>query len=152
MTIYTDGSCLRNPDGPGAFAVICVDTQEEYAEYFPSTTNNRMEMLAIIYAVEHYCKPELFYIPTIYTDSNYALSTFTTWMYSWERNGWKRPKNQPVENLDLVQRYWNLMQNGYKANLQKVKGHNGIEYNEKADKLAKQAVKECRNIYNGNKT
>lgn len=149
MTIYTDGSCQRNPGGPGGFAVINADTNESYAEYFEETTNNRMEMMAIISAVEKYGTPDNFLVPIIYTDSNYALSTFTTWMYSWERNGWKRPRNQPIENLDLVLRYWDLLQDGYKADLRKVPGHQGIEFNEQADRLAKQAVKEHKNIYYG---
>ncbi len=108
-----------------------------------------MEMMAIISAVEKYGTPDNFLVPIIYTDSNYALSTFTTWMYSWERNGWKRPRNQPIENLDLVLRYWDLLQDGYKADLRKVPGHQGIEFNEQADRLAKQAVKEHKNIYYG---
>ena len=92
-----------------------------------------MEMTAIIWALEHYGNVSG---TIVYSDSNYCVNTFNTWMWGWKNNGWKRPKNQPVENLDLVKQYDALIQRGNRIILQKVPGHSGIKYNEIADGLA----------------
>lgn len=141
IVIYTDGSCKGNP-GPGGFGVVVCecdwgDTPENfkiinaYQEQSSQTTNNREEMKAIIWAVENYGITDL----TIYSDSAYSVNTFTKWMPGWKNNGWKRPRNQPVENLDLVQKY-DFLSQLYKFNLIKVPGHKGIFHNELADQLA----------------
>ncbi len=140
MIIYTDGSCLGNgtTKSKGGFGVVLLSNSKNllytYAEFEENTTNNRQEMKAILWAFEHYGKHGDL---TIYSDSAYAVNTFSKWMYSWARNGWKKANNQTPENLDLVQRFYNLvMEENYRANLILVKGHNGNKWNELADDLA----------------
>lgn len=75
-------------------------------------------------------------IPIVYSDSAYSVNSLTTWIYSWQRNEWKKADKKTPKNLDLIQAYWNLLNKGYKINLQKVKGHSNVEGNELADALA----------------
>lgn len=75
-------------------------------------------------------------IPIVYSDSAYSVNSLNTWIYSWQRNGWRKADKQIPKNLDLIQAYWELLNKGYKINLQKVKGHSDIEGNELADALA----------------
>lgn len=93
-----------------------------------------MELMAILCALEHIKDaPTTFTKPIIYTDSAYCCNLINTWMYNWERNGWMRPKNQPVKNLDIIKRIYQL------ANLaivEKVPGHSGVKWNEYVDALA----------------
>ena len=144
IEIYTDGSCSGNP-GPGGWAAVAVDTstnkivdvtcgREDY------TTNNRMEMSAILHALAYYGNN----IPPVivHSDSAYAVNTFTQWMWSWKNNGWKRAKGQPIENLDLVKTYVDLCEQGNQIDLRKVDGHKGIKWNEIADGLATGRLKE----------
>lgn len=143
MVFYTDGGCSPNP-GEGAYAIIQIsdDNSVSYkTEYFENTTNNRMEMLAILNVLKEYNGA------IVYTDSSYALNTFTTWMYKWAEQGWRRPRNQPVENLDIVQEYYDLIQSGRSITLYKVRGHDGVEYNELADSLVKRSIREKGSIY-----
>ena len=137
MVYYTDGSAHPNP-GPGGFGVVIVDeTTDEiidtYAKSSQKTTNNAEEMKAIIF---------LFFVAAkrgvpaiIYSDSAYAINTFTNWMFSWERNGWVKGDGKMPENLELVKAFFELNKK-YKITLNKVKGHVGDKYNEMADKLA----------------
>lgn len=132
--IWVDGSCRMNP-GPGGWgAVVTKDDKviNAFAAREDQTTNNRMEMSAILWALAAYGDVN----PVVYSDSAYAVNTFNTWMWNWKKNGWIRPKGKPVENLDLVQKYDNLVSKGYKIELRKVAGHSGIRYNEIADALA----------------
>ena len=137
MVQYTDGSAHPNP-GPGGFGVVIVDetTAEIIATYAKSsqkTTNNAEEMKAIIFAV---CDAAKRGVPAIiYSDSAYAINTFTNWMFSWERNGWVKSDGKVPENLELVKAFFELNKK-YKITLNKVKGHVGDKYNEMADKLA----------------
>ena len=137
MVYYTDGSAHPNP-GPGGFGVVIVDeTTDEiidtYAKSSQKTTNNAEEMKAIIFAV---CDAAKRGVPAIiYSDSAYAINTFTNWMYSWERNGWIKGDVKVSENLELVKAFFELNKK-YKITLNKVKGHVGDKYNEMADKLA----------------
>lgn len=141
---YTDGSTRGNgtKTAEGGFGVVLVDEDTDtiiyqYQEFHIGTTNNRMEMMAIIHALKYaYETAFMTSIPTIKSDSAYAVNTFNSWMYSWERAGWKRPGNKTPENLDLVQEYYALQQQGYIVNLEHVKGHNGLKWNEWADALA----------------
>ncbi len=141
ISIYVDGSCRGNP-GPGGYGVVVCEHNwgappEDYKvlyahqERCDKTTNNREEMKAIIYALKVYGPFE----PTICSDSAYCVNTFTKWMDGWKRNGWRRAKNQPVENLDLVQEYDKLKQK-FHCDLIKVSGHSGNFWNELADQLA----------------
>ena len=139
MTIYTDGSCLGNP-GPGGFGVIVVDDNgiviAAYTEREPKTTNNRMEMSAIIYALENYgAKDGDFFAPIVYSDSAYCVNSFTSWIKGWKANGWTRAGGKKLENLDLIKIY-DMLRQDYKIDLRKIKGHDGELYNELADALA----------------
>ena len=134
--IYTDGSCSRNP-GPGGFGVVITEdghvinaTQARYQ----NTTNNRMEMAAILWAMRNYGKEHP--TPIVYSDSGYCVNSFTIWWQGWKARGWLRAGNKPLENLDLIKEYDELYQEGYRIDLRQVKGHAGILYNELADQLA----------------
>lgn len=136
IEVWTDGSCRGNP-GPGGWgAVVVEDNNIIYctSEQLPQTTNNRMEMTAILWALETYGKLDI--LPIVWSDSAYCVNTFNTWMWSWKNNGWRRSKNQPVENLDLVQKYDSLISQNYRIDLRKIAGHSGLKYNELADALA----------------
>ena len=153
-TIYTDGSATKNgqKDNIGGYAVIALDNNENikyiYNTQEANTTNNRMEMKAIIYAFHKYgIKPKdewdfasMSAIPTIYTDSMYSINTFTNWMFNWEKNGWLRSTNLPPENLDLVQEFYNYWMQGYRIHFKYVKGHSNNKWNELADKLATNSI------------
>ena len=99
-----------------------------------------MELMAILIALIHIDTngEASFLKPVIYTDSAYCYNLINTWMYSWERNGWKRPKNQEVKNLDIIKRIYDL---AHVAEIRKVSGHNGVKWNEYADKLATGKIK-----------
>lgn len=140
ITIYTDGSCRGNP-GPGGFGVIVVEDDKviaAYQEQHSSTTNNRMEMSAIIYALENYgAKEGDFFAPIVYSDSSYCVNSFTNWIKNWKANGWVRAGNKSLENKDLILEYDRLTtKEGLRVDLRYVKGHNGTLFNELADQLA----------------
>lgn len=139
MVFYTDGSAHPNP-GPGGFGVVIVDPKgeviETYAKHCDNTTNNAEEMKAILYAA---CRARLASESAIiYSDSAYAINTFTNWMYSWERNNWTKSDGKIPENLDLVKAFFDLSKT-VDISFVKVKGHKGNKYNELADKLATSA-------------
>lgn len=139
MVFYTDGSAHPNP-GPGGFGVVTVDPKgeviETYAKHCDNTTNNAEEMKAILYAA--YRARLAGESAVIYSDSAYAINTFTNWMYSWERNNWTKSDGKVPENLDLVKAFFDLSKT-MDINFIKVKGHKGNKYNELADKLATSA-------------
>ena len=146
MIIYTDGSAHPNP-GPGGFGVIVLDNDEKiqyiYNKQFEKekVTNNQMELKAILYAFLNYgvninTNEFTNNIPIVYSDSNYCVQTFNSWMFSWANNGWIKSDNKTPENLDLIKAYYNWYQKGYRIDLRKVKGHNGVKWNELADLLA----------------
>ena len=139
MVFYTDGSAHPNP-GPGGFGVVIVDPKgeviETYAKHCDNTTNNAEEMKAILYAA--YRARLAGESAIIYSDSAYAINTFTNWMYSWERNNWTKSDGKVPENLDLVKAFFDLSKI-MDINFIKVKGHKGNKYNELADKLATSA-------------
>ena len=137
FVIYTDGSCLRNPDGPGGWAVVArnVATGEvtELSDGHPSTTNNRMELQAAIMALR--CAPEGTKV-ALYTDSQYLKNGITKWMVNWKRRGWKKADGQPVLN----QGQWMELDKLYESHtvtFHWVKGHVGVALNERCDQLAK---------------
>ena len=105
--IYVDGSCRGNP-GPGSWAAIVIENDKvidlEQSELFNETTNNRMEMSAILWAMAKHgnCFGAA---PIVYTDSAYALNSFTTWLPGWKSRGWIKTNGEPVENLDLIKIY-----------------------------------------------
>lgn len=136
MICYTDGSCSRNP-GPGGFGVVILDNNENflynYSKRCENTTNNRMELKSILYCLIKFGKEN----PIVYSDSAYAINTYTNWMFKWSNNNWLKSDNKVPENLDLIKTYYDLWQKGYRITLKKVKGHAGNKWNEMADKLAK---------------
>lgn len=136
---YTDGSCRANgnPDAAGGWAAICVDMDCEKiiiggVNQTLGTTNNRMEMEAIIYAVENRIKG---YPLIICSDSAYAINTFTKWMYNWANNGWIKSDKKIPENLDLVKKYYKLTKD-IAVVLEKVPGHSTNSWNNYVDGLA----------------
>lgn len=136
--IYTDGSCLRNPDGPGGWAAVIMDArQEKLAELHdgnPSTTNNRMELSAAIAALDFVQPGKLV---DLYTDSQYLKNAFTKrWLENWKRRGWKTAAGGDVKNQDLWQQLDHLFSTR-QVRFHWVKGHVGIEHNERCDELAK---------------
>ena len=146
MIIYTDGSAHPNP-GPGGFGVIVLDNDEKiqyiYNKQFEKekVTNNQMELKAILYAFLNYgvninTNEFTNNIPIVYSDSNYCIQTFNSWMFSWANNGWIKSDKKTPENLDLIKAYYNWYQKGYRIDLRKIKGHNGVKWNELADLLA----------------
>lgn len=133
--VYTDGACANNQGAggqPGGWAAVFVGGSS-LSGGDPATTNNRMEMQAVIEALKHV--PEQSTIK-IYSDSAYVINCFQQkWIDNWERNGWMTSQKKPVENQDL----WKEMRSLQKSrNVQwvKVKGHSGNPWNEKADQLA----------------
>lgn len=139
MTIieyYTDGACHGNP-GPGGWAFCCFDPILEKAGFEKHTTNNRMELMAIIQSFETMEKNKKY---IIYTDSQYAYKGITEWRHSWKKNGWKNSKKRVVENLDLWKRLDELVECHENVKYQWIRGHNGKEGNEKADQLANEAI------------
>ena len=132
--VFTDGSSVPNP-GPGGWgAVYVVDGEvvDEAYGFGGDTTNNRMELMALIRAVD--LVPEGTET-TVYSDSNLAVRTITEWAAGWERRGWKR-KSGPVENLDLVKQAYRAYRERPELELRWIKAHVGFTWNEYADELA----------------
>ena len=136
---YTDGACSGNP-GPGGWGVLLRATegdkilkQKELSGGEPHTTNNRMELLAAINALETLERPSTI---TIVTDSAYVKNGVTTWIHGWKRNGWKTADKKPVKNVELWQRI-ELAQERHTVTWKWVKGHAGHPENERADELAR---------------
>lgn len=146
VVIYTDGACHGNP-GPGGWGVVLLIGEQELQLYGgeKSTTNNRMELMAAIMALE---APSL--IPAdadpapiqLWTDSQYVRNGITTWLAGWKRKGWKTTAGQPVKNIDLWQRL-DLAAERHVVDWRWVKGHAGHEGNELADRLATRGAIEC---------
>ena len=138
--VYTDGSCKRNP-GPGAAAIVITTPDgavvKEFVKAFPDTTNNRMELIAVISALKAVPNGKLI----IFTDSQYTINGITSWVKNWKRNGWITSSKKPVENKDL----WvelDLLVAGHDGPLEWkwVRGHVGTPGNERADTLAQEAA------------
>lgn len=132
--VFTDGSATPNP-GPGGWGVVWVVDDEiidEACGVDAYTTNNRMELTALIKAVEMVPKGTNI---TLYSDSNLAVRTVNEWAARWKRRGWKR-KRGPVENLDLVEPLYEALQQRPGLTVAWIKAHVGHRWNEYADKLA----------------
>ena len=138
VIIYTDGACSGNP-GPGGYAAIIIgeNNKKEIAGFHSNTTNNRMELMAVIAGLENVQKGTKV---KLFSDSNYVIKGITNWIYSWKKKGWKTSSNNNVKNKELWQRLDNLI-NDYKIEFIKVRGHSGNEYNEEADSLAKKQIR-----------
>ena len=143
-TIYTDGACSGNP-GPGGYAVLELKTKDglpciKYYEkaLHPNTTNNRMELRAMINAINYILKTtendDEF---EIYSDSAYVVNMCNDWIWKWAAAGWVRAKNKPIENLDLVKELYNLLNfTNIKYIIKRCSGHAGVLGNEIVDALA----------------
>ena len=132
--VFTDGSSIPNP-GPGGWGAVYVVDGEVVAQdhgYEPQTTNNRMELTALLAGVE--LVPDGTPMP-LYTDSNLVVRTVNEWAAGWARNGWKR-KRGPVENLDLVRPLYERLQQRPELEVKWIKAHTGYRWNEYADALA----------------
>ena len=144
VKIYTDGAARGNPDGPGGYGAVLeyVDTKgelhtKELSQGYKKTTNNRMELMAVIAglkALNRPCEVEL------YSDSQYVVNAFNKhWIDGWIKKGWKRGKNEPVKNADLWKRLLKAKE-PHQVIFHWVKGHAGHPQNERCDTLATTAA------------
>jgi ribonuclease HI len=137
VDIYTDGACSGNP-GPGGWgAILRYGGQEkELFGYAPDTTNNRMEMMAVIEALRSLKRP----MPVrLHTDSQYVQKGMTEWIHGWKRRGWKTAGKEPVKNEDLW-RTLDQLAAGHRIEWLWVRGHAGHPENERADELARRGI------------
>ncbi len=138
VTIYTDGACSGNP-GPGGWGAILMykDTKKEISGGKDNTTNNIMELTAVIEGLKLLkfpCKVKL------YSDSAYVVNAFVQkWIFGWLKNGWKNSSKEPVKNKELWQELYNLTKI-HDVEFIKVKGHSDNEYNNRCDELARNAI------------
>ena len=139
VEIYTDGACRGNP-GPGGWGVLLRFGEHEKHLYGGDgeTTNNRMELMAAIQALESLKEP---CIVQLTTDSVYVQKGISEWMANWKRRGWKTASKKPVKNVDLWQRL-DLAREPHEVEWLWVKGHSGHPENELADQLANQGIDE----------
>ncbi len=137
VDIYTDGACSGNP-GPGGWGCVLLYNghRKELSGGERQTTNNRMELLAVVRALEalkRSCSV------TVHTDSTYVMKGITEWIDNWKARGWKTSDKKPVKNVDL----WQELERAlfpHKVDWKWVRGHSGIAENERADELARQAI------------
>ena len=136
IKVYTDGACKGNP-GDGGWGALIINGSENKELYGgeKNTTNNRMELMAVIMAIESIDRIQ---DVTIFTDSTYVQKGISEWIINWKRNGWKSSNKQPVKNQDLWVRLDNL--NSEHITWQWVKGHSGHIENDRADYLANLGV------------
>ena len=139
--IFTDGACSGNP-GPGGWGALLRHGTKE-RELFggeKDSTNNRMELTAVIRALDALTRPVNAHV---HTDSKYVMQGITTWIHSWKKNGWRTSNKEPVKNADL----WKQLEvsaQRHRVEWHWVKGHAGHEGNERADSLANQGVESVR--------
>lgn len=151
VKIYTDGACSGNP-GPGGWGAVFTGTEKLYklAGYNENTTNNQMELLAVVCSLERIvtlreeneCMPNEY---ELYSDSAYVINAINDkWLEKWKSNNWKKSDGKPIKNVELWKRFYNvrkfLLDKGITVEFIKVKGHSGDTYNEYVDKLAKSNV------------
>ncbi len=142
IDIYTDGACSGNP-GPGGWGAVLLykNNIKQISGYVPNTTNNRMEIFAVIKAfdaLKQKCEVN------VHSDSAYLINAFNKgWLESWQQRGWKKADKKPVENQDLWRQLL-LYVNKHNVTWNKVKGHAENEYNNLCDKLATEEIKHFR--------
>ena len=140
VEIFTDGACSGNP-GPGGWgAILRMGAKtRELSGFEAQTTNNRMEMMAIIVALETLKRPcEV----ALTSDSKYVIDGITKWIFGWKKKGWKKADNKPVINMDLWQRL-DTVAAKHKIKWHWVRGHTGHAENERCDELARMAIKDA---------
>jgi ribonuclease HI len=137
VIIYTDGACSGNP-GPGGWGSVLMykGHRRELSGGQTDTTNNRMEMMAVIKALETLKRPCNI---TLHTDSTYVMKGMTEWLEGWKKRNWRTAGKKPVKNVDLWQRLETAITE-HKVKWVWVKGHSGVPENERADELATQAI------------
>ena len=142
IVIYTDGACSGNP-GPGGWGAILMwgDHRKELSGGESPTTNNRMELMAAISALEALKRPSKV---ELHTDSNYVKNGVTAWIHGWKKNGWKTADKKPVKNAELWQRL-DTARKAHDVDWRWVKGHAGHVENERADELARQGMAPFKN-------
>lgn len=148
--LFTDGACSGNP-GKGAWAFVAIELREdlskspvfEMAGYEDHTTNNRMELMALMSAIRWLAKKD-FDQAAIWTDSKYALEGLRSWMFGWQKRNWLTQEGNPVSNKDLWQEALQLEKDlgplWKKIKLEKLPGHHGILGNERCDQLARECI------------
>ena len=137
IDIYTDGACSGNP-GPGGWGALMIwrDEEKELCGGETATTNNRMELMGAIQALEALKRPSKV---ALHTDSTYVRDGITKWIHNWKRNGWKTAAKKPVKNAELWQRLEAALER-HEVEFHWVKGHSGHPENERADELARQGM------------
>ena len=137
VTVYTDGACSGNP-GPGGWGVILQsgEHKKELKGGEPHTTNNRMELMAAISALEALKRP---CTVDIHTDSQYLRNGIMSWIHGWKRNGWRTADKNPVKNVDLWKRLDEALAQ-HTVRWHWVKGHAGHDMNERVDELAREGL------------
>ena len=146
VQLYTDGACSGNP-GPGGWGAVLRfgDKAKELSGHMPNTTNNRMEIFAVISGLGALKEP---CIVEVYSDSAYTVNAFNQhWLDNWQKNGWLTSEKKPVENTDL----WKLLLQiiklkKHQVTFHKVKGHADDPMNNRCDELARAAIKEYRRM------
>ena len=141
VEIYTDGACSGNP-GPGGWGAILIwgDHRKEIKGGEAETTNNRMELMAAISALEALKKGVT---ANLYTDSAYVRNGITSWIHGWKRNGWRTADKKPVKNMELWQRLDEALKQ-HRVTWHWIKGHAGHPENERADELAREGMAEFK--------
>lgn len=142
VILYTDGACSGNP-GLGGYAGILMygEAKREYNGADKQTTNNRMEVQAVIEGLKRLKYP---CTVDVYSDSAYTVNAFTNgWIYGWAKKNWKKADGKPVLNVDLWEELYQLTRI-HEVTFYKVKGHADNEYNNRCDELARQAISELR--------
>lgn len=141
IDIFTDGACRGNP-GPGGWGAIlrAGANEKELWGGEPATTNNRMEMTAVIQALSALKRPV---VARVYTDSQYVLKGISEWIHGWKRNGWRTSDKKPVKNAELWQEL-DRLRAPHKIEWIWVKGHAGHPENERADALANRGIDELK--------
>lgn len=142
---YTDGSCKANgySNSSGGFGVIEIDANDQliyqYQEFKSPTTNNEMELMAILHVLQKLDKEKkishnnFVITPVVFSDSAYCVNIINDWMFNWEKNDWKRPRDQEIKNLNIIKQIFELKE---LAQIKKVKGHSDNKWNNYVDKLA----------------
>jgi ribonuclease HI len=138
VVVFTDGACSGNP-GPGGWGAILTfkGVEKELKGGEAHTTNNRMELMAAISALEAMKRPCLV---ELHTDSQYVMNGITSWIHNWKRNGWRTANKKPVKNEDLWRRLDEALAI-HNVDWRWVKGHAGHDMNERADALARAGLK-----------
>ena len=139
VEIFADGACLGNP-GPGGYGTILRyrKQEKEISGYCPNTTNNRMELMAVIEGLKALKRPSQV---RIFTDSNYVFKGITAWINSWQKRNWLNSRKRPVLNRDLWERLL-ISSKPHQIEWRWLKGHARHPENERCDKLAKQATRD----------